>query len=205
MTVRLALAAAVLATVSCSNTKVARQWADPGLKEAAYRKTLVIVLGTASVNRRETAEDHVVAALGRDGANALRSWDILSAEAIADRAQLARVVEAQGADAILALRVVTALSSEHVTSGREEWVPVGTGMDYYGYVTTSVALYRKPDVTTVRTFVVETTLWDVASRKLVWSAESDTSTASDTITTGEVTDDFAKVVAKRVAPYLRRR
>lgn len=202
---RLALAVAVLAASACSNTKVARQWADSSLREGAFGKTLVIVQGTATFNRRQTAEDHLVDALAKDGATAVRSWDQLPDAAAPDRAQLAQVVEGLGTDAILVVRVVSVIGDQKVSAGREQWVPTATGIDYYGYVSTEVGLYRRPDISEVRTAFVETTLWSVATRKLVWSAESDTTTASQTITTGEITDDFAKAMVKRVAPYLKRR
>ena len=200
----LAAAAALLVSVACSNTKVARQWADPGLKEGAYTKALVIVLGTP-FNRRQTAEDRIVAELRRDGVDAIRSWDILPEEAMGDRELLVRAVESQGVDAALALRVVGVKREQEVTEGREQWVPVATGTDWYGYVTTTAALTRRPEVTVVRKFLVETTLWDVASRKLVWSAQSESTTADQTLTTAQLSDEYAKAVAKRVVPYLRRR
>ncbi len=199
---RLAAALALAAVAGCSNTKVARQWADPALREGAYGKALVIVLGTP-FNRRQTAEERVVAELARGGVSARRSWDLLPQEALGDRARLAQVVESEAVDAVLALHVVSVKREVEVTEGRQQWVPVATNLDYYGYVSTTVALYRKPEITETRTFQVETTLWDVASRRLVWSAESVSTTANQTITTAELTDDYAQVVAKRVVPYLR--
>jgi hypothetical protein len=201
---RLFAAALLLAIAGCgNNTKVARQWSADGLKQGSYSKAMVLVLGLP-YNRRQTAEDRIVAAFRAEGVKAVRSWDVLPEDQLTDRDSIARAIEAQGVDALFALRVVSVARDERAYEGREQWTPVGTTLDYYGYVATTVALTRKPDEAVVRKAVVESTLWEVASRKLVWSAESESTTASQTITTAEITDDYAKPVTKLVAPYFRR-
>ena len=201
---RLATTAALLTMLACrGNTKVARQWSADGLKQGSFDKAMVLVLGVP-YNKRQTAEDHVVASLKSQGVKAVRSWDVLSEDQLLDRAAIARAVEDAGADALIGLRLVKVTRDEREYEGSEHWVPTGTTLDPYGYVATTVALTRKPDTAVVRKALIETTLWEVASKKLVWSSQSESTTASQTITTAEVTDDYAKAVTKLVAPYFRR-
>jgi hypothetical protein len=196
--------ALLLASAGCANTKVSRVWSDPALKPDRYRKVMVLAL-LPSFNRRQTVEDRIVAELGRDGVAAVRSYDALSQDQVGDREQIRAAVAASGADALLAVRLTSLEKDQQVSAGREQWVPVATGLDYYGYVTTAYGLYRKPEMSELRTFATETTLWDLASAKMVWACQSESVTANETLTTAELADDYAGVVLKKVRPYLRGR
>ena len=109
------------------------------------------------------------------------------------------------ADALLVVKLVGLDRQYEERAGREEWVPVGTGIDAFGYVVTAYGLYRKPESTELRVFSVETTLWEVASKRMVWACQSDSETANQTLTTAELADDYAGVVAKKVVPYLKKK
>jgi hypothetical protein len=197
--------ALLLAAGGCANnTKLSRVWADSALTEGRYEKVMVLVL-SPSFGRRQTAEDRIVAELVREGVTAKRSWDALPQEEVGDRERIGAAIAALGADALLAVRVASVDKATEVSAGRQQWVPVATGMDYYGYVSTTYGLYRRPEISEVLTLTTETTLWDVASRKMVWAAQSDSVTAKETITTAELADDYAKVVVKEVRPFLRHR
>jgi hypothetical protein len=196
------LAVALLACAGCANTKVNRTWADPGLKEHRYQRTMVVVVVPSSA-RRETAEDRIVAELVRQGATAVHSWDSLPHQDVGDRERIREAVTASGADALLAVRLTSSEKQSEVAAGREQWVPVATGIDAFGYVSTAYGLYRKPEMSELRTFTIETTLWDVATQRMVWACQSDSKTADQTITTAELADDYAGVVTKKVRPYLQ--
>jgi hypothetical protein len=198
------LAAALLACAACATatTKVHRTWADPGLQEHRYKRTMVLVV-VPSEARRQTAEDRIVAQLVREGAKAVRSWDSLPHQDVGERERIREAVTASGADALMAVRLTSSEKQSEVAAGREQWVPVGTGIDAFGYVSNAYGLYRKPEMSEVRTFTIETTLWDVATQRMVWACQSDSTTADQTITTAELADDYAGVVTKRVRPYLQ--
>ena len=197
-----ALALALLAAATgCSGTKISRAWADPTLEENRFRKVMVLVIA-ASHARRETAEDRIYKKLTEDGVDVVRSYDTLPDHAIADRERLREAVEASGADALLAVKITGVSQDAVVQEGREQWVPNGANADYYGYVTMSYELARKPEVYESLVVSAETTLWDVASRKMVWAAQSDSRSRSETPTTAQLTDDYADVVVKKVRPYL---
>jgi len=195
----------LLAMSACANTtKVMNVWADPALKPPPFQKVLVLVIGP-SFGKRQTAEDRIVHELTRRGAGARRSWDLLDNDAATDRERIRTAVEAAGTDAVLAVRLLSSEKETTVSQGSEQWVPVGQDLDYFGYVSTNVALYRRPEISTVRTIGLETTLWDVASRRMVWSCQTKSESAKQTITTAEVADDYAGIVAGRIEPYLRRK
>jgi hypothetical protein len=198
-----ALALALLAASGCSSgTKISRAWSDPTLEKDRFRKVMVLVMA-ASHARRETAEDRIYKKLTEDGVDVVRSYDTLPDHAIADRERIREAVEASGADALLAVKVTGVSQDAVVQEGREQWVPSDANTDYYGYVTMSYELARKPEVYESLVVSTETTLWDVASRKMVWAAQSDSRSRSETPTTAQLTDDFADVVVKKVRPYLR--
>jgi hypothetical protein len=200
---RLAAVSILLATGACATTKVEKEWADPALKPAPFQKVIVVVIGP-SFGRRQTAEDRIVHELTRRGAGARRSWDLLDNDAAADRERIRTAVEAAGADAVLAVRLLSSEKETTVSQGSEQWVPIGQSIDYFGYVSTNVALARRPEISTVRTIGLETSLWDVASRRMVWSCQTKSETAKQTITTAEIADDYASLVADRIERYLRR-
>jgi hypothetical protein len=164
----------------------------------------MVLVVVAKEPRRETAEDRIVATLSREGVAAMTSWDALTPDALGDRERLAAAVAGKGADALLVVKLASMTREEEIKQGREQWVPVGTGIDAYGYVVTAVGLYRKPDASELRVFTIETSLWDVAAKKMVWACQSDSETANQTLTTAELADDYAGVVAKRVVPYLKK-
>jgi hypothetical protein len=196
--------ALLLASSGCATTKVSRVWSDSALEEDRYQRVMVLAL-LPNFARRQTAEDRIVAELVRDGVTAVRSWDVLSQDDVADRERIRAAVAASGADSLLALRVASLDKDKEVYAGREQWVPMATGIDYYGYVTTSYGLYRKPEIAELLTVTVETTLWDLETARMVWACQSDSVSASQTVTTTELADDYAGVVTKKVRPYLRGR
>jgi hypothetical protein len=196
--------ALLLASVGCAGTKASREWSDSALTKDRYERVMVLAL-LPNFARRQTAEDRIVAELVRQGVTAVRSWDVLSQEEVAERERIAGAVAASGADALLGVRVASLERDKEVYEGREQWVPVATGIDYYGYVTTAYGLYRKPEVAELLTVTVETTLWDVGTRRMVWACQSDSVSANQTLTTTELADDYAGVVMKKVRPYLRGR
>jgi hypothetical protein len=165
----------------------------------------MVLVVVPSAARRETAEDRIVAELTRQGATAVRSWKALPHEQVGDREQIRAAVAAEGADALLAVRLTAAETQRDVAEGREQWVPTDVGIDSFGYVSTAYGLYRKPDISELRVFSVETTLWDAATTRMVWACQSDSKSADQTLTTAELADDYAGVVTKKVRPYLRRR
>jgi hypothetical protein len=196
--------ALLLGAAGCGTTKVSRVWADSGLKDERYQRVMVLVLA-ASEARRETAEDRIVAELGRGGVQAIRSWEKLSDADLTSRERLGEAVTSAGVDSLLVVRVKQVDKDVEVHQGRESWVPVATGSDYYGYVSTSYGLYRKQEITELLQVTTETTLWDVATRKMVWACQSDSESANETLTTAELADDYAKAVTKKVEPYFRRK
>lgn len=196
--------ALLLACAGCATTQVSRTWSDPELTKDRYQKTMVLVV-VPNPARRETAEDRIVAELVKHGVTAVASWDSVPDEALTDRERLGAAVAANGADALLAVRVTSTEKETLEFQGREQWVPVATGIDYYGYVSTAYGLYRKPEVSELRKFTIETTLWEVATRRMVWACQSDSESAKQTLTTAELADDYASVVTKKVRPYLRER
>jgi hypothetical protein len=196
--------ALLLASLGCANTKVSRVWSDPALTEDRYQRVMVLVV-VPNAGRRQTAEERIVAELTRQGATAVRSWDALPHEQIGERERIREAVAATGADALFAVRLTSAEMDRQVAEGREQWVPVGAGIDSFGYVSTAYGLYRKPEISELRTFTIETTLWDLATTRMVWACQSDSKSADQTLTTAELADDYAAVVTKKVRPYLRGR
>jgi hypothetical protein len=196
--------ALLLASAGCAGTKVSRVWSDPALAKDRYQRVMVLAL-LPRFERRQTAEDRIVAELTGQGVTAVRSWDVLSQEAVADRERLAAAVVASGADALLAVRVASIEREKELYVGREQWVPVATGFDYYGYVSTAYGLYRKPETAELLTLTTETTLWEAETRRMVWACQSDFQSASQTLTTAELADDYAGAVMEKVRPYLRGR
>jgi hypothetical protein len=112
-------------------------------------------------------EDVVAAQLVASGVEAVPAWQFLPNEGPADEGALTAAVTASRADGMLMVRLLG------VDTQTTFWPPMGPGprFGWYGFYS---GWYAYPQVTQTQTAVVETTLFDVRSQRIVWSAVSET-------------------------------
>jgi hypothetical protein len=171
-----------------ASVKMTSSWMDDS--KAGYKINNVLVVGISREDiTRNLWENTFVEQLGKQNIRAQAGHIVMGGQEIKpDRESILAAVRKSGVDAVLITRVV-GRESETKTSGGvvSSPAPYYMGMyDYYGYahnaVYTAPVDYRE---TTVR---LESNLYDVASEKLIWTAQS------EAVNANLVKTDYAKMI-----------
>jgi hypothetical protein len=180
---------------ACASTgdRVVKVFEDRAALDSPY--TRILVVGAhAETGTRRTFEDSVVRALASLGAEARSSLAVMDAAQNIDRESVVAAMREAGADAVLVTRVVDIETQSEIEQGqtqaelaRRNDVPLADFFRYE-YVESADAM----TVTTVRTVILETDVYDAASEKKVWSVES---TSFDKQTAYGVIDGVARAIS----------
>jgi hypothetical protein len=180
---------------ACASTgdRVVKVFEDRAALDSPY--TRILVVGAhAETGTRRTFEDSVVRALAALGAEARSSLAVMDAAQNIDRESVVAAMREAGADAVLVTRVVDIETQSEIEQGqtqaelaRRNDVPLADFFRYE-YVESADAM----TVTTVRTVILETDVYDAASEKKVWSVES---TSFDKQTAYGVIDGVARAIS----------
>jgi hypothetical protein len=161
----LVIVAGISVLAGCASTTLQSTWMDPGYRGGPFKRFLVVGLSARDVTARRVLEDVVVHKLKAGGVEALPGWQFLASNGPADEAAFTAAVAKSGADAMLMVRLIAVETQTTV------WPPMGPRFGWYGYYS---GWYAYPEVTQSQIAVVETTLFDVRSQRVVWSATSET-------------------------------
>jgi hypothetical protein len=180
---------------ACASTgdRVVKVFEDRAALDSPY--TRILVVGAhAETGTRRTFEDSVVRALAALGAEARSSLAVMDAAQNIDRESVVAAMREAGADAVLVTRVVDIETQSEIEQGqtqaelaRRNDVPLADFFRYE-YVESADAM----TVTTVRTVILETDVFDAAREKKVWSVES---TSFDKQTAYGVIDGVARAIS----------
>ncbi len=169
------LLATVVFASSCTSTKISQSWVDPDHKKS-YNDLLIIGIGNSEQNRR-AYESYFVEALMARGTEAEASYKIIKSDQKINRDTVGKAIKGMGIDGVIVTHMV-AVDEETIYRPSMNYMPVYGGgyygglYSYYPHVTTYV---QSPGYyTTHETYTLETTLYDVESEELVWSARSRT-------------------------------
>lgn len=166
-----AIIAALVVAAGCASTTLQSQWRDPGYTGGPFKKIFVIGLSARDVTARRIFEDVMVTKLMAGGVQAVPEWQHLGSDGQAPEGVVSAAVEATGADAVLMARLVAIDTRYSVTPVA---VP-GPGFGWYGpYAGWYSGWYAAPQVTQYDVVIVETSLFDTKTKRLVWSATSQT-------------------------------
>lgn len=158
------LAFAAVAALACSSTKLVSTFEDPGFSGGPFRKLMVVGLG-ASEGGRASFENAVADKLAAQGVLGVASGNVLVAAADLNRDAVRGWVEKDGYDAVLVTRLVD-------TKNETTYRPPTYG-DFYGYWGYYGSYVSSPGyVLETTTLLIESTLFDAATGKVVYSAES---------------------------------
>src|SRR6476659_1308381 len=165
------LVAVVVALAGCASTTLQSQWRDPGYTGGPFRKIFGIGLSARDVTARRIFEDVMVAKLTAVGVQAVPEWQHLPSDGPLPEGSVSAAVDGTGADAVLIARLVgidTRISVSPVAGP-------GPGFGWYGpYAGWYSGWYAAPQVTQYDVVIVETSLFDTKTKRLVWSATSQT-------------------------------
>ncbi len=186
----MATALAMLALVGCAATTLRDSWIDPDFRGGPFRKVLVVAVHPNATESR-VFEDLFAQQVSTTGAQAIAGWRAIPQDAKVEEQVWNAAVEASGADALVLVRL---LRIDRRTSVTTTVVPSGPVWGYgWGYYNAWVAV---PEVRQYDIATVETRVFDVRSRKLVWSGM--TETFEPTSVTKE-TPGFARVILAELA------
>jgi hypothetical protein len=171
----LALAAALL-VAACASTSIRSAWFDAGYTGGPFKKILVVgVHGTTADTR--VFEDIFAQKLKVAGVDGVPGYQVLPAGAAPGDPVWNAAVEATGADGLLAVRLLRVDTRTQVNTmivpGPMAWGPYGGWWGPYGGWW-GPGMVAMPQVTQYEVASVETNLWDVQTRRVVWAASTDT-------------------------------
>lgn len=157
-----------LGVSGCATTKMQSTWSEPGYAGGPLRKLFVMGQAMRDVTARRILEDALAARLKAAGVDAVPAWTAFATEAQVGESALSAAIAASGADGVLMVRLV---GVENQVSVWPTPVPA-PGFGWYGFYS---SWYTAPTVTVDQVAVVETTLFDVKTKRLLWSGTSETS------------------------------
>ena len=182
------------ALASCTTPgRVERLYRDTAVTEAFANILVVGVHEDGTVRRRY--ERSVAAALEDAGVIAASSLSVMQTSDEISRDTLVVAAQETGADAVMITRLLSVESRAEVEQGRSTFdasprgnVPIA---DFFRY---DYAEYQDPMViTTVRTVVLATDLYSVATENRVWSVES---TSFDKASDDAILYDVARSISR---------
>jgi len=166
------LAFAVCLTACSTPTTIESTWRDPNYPAAAPMRSLIVLARVPNEANRRTLEDTYAATLSQHGVRATPSYRVFQASH-PDRQTVRQFLDQGGYDGLLVSRFEGVRTQTTVA-------PDANFDAYYGDFWGG-GYYLETD----QYVRVETSLWDAKTRKLVWSAVSETenpSSSSDAIT-----------------------
>jgi hypothetical protein len=184
---------ALLALASaCASTSLTGAWRNPAYTGGAFHK-LLVVGATESPTDRRVFEDTFAAALRGAGVEAIASHTLIPQEGKIDETTLKSAVREHGLDGVIMTRLVRIDTQTVVTPSYVSTLPSVRYRDsLYGYYATAWPPYgMPPEAREYKSAVLETTLWNAADSKLVWTGTTSTFAPSSV---QSASADFAKVM-----------
>lgn len=196
---------AVVILQGCYSTSITASWMGDNHEAQKYKKLLVIGMST-NIVARATVEDELVYFMRLKGINAIAASSVLPP----DRAIVSEPHEVQkekliegGYDGIFAISLLEKTESTKYVQGSSAYAPAtfyggyyGSFYSYYPYMYSNV--YQPGYYTSSETIFLNTSLFDVDSGNLLWSAQSETTDPSSL-------DNFANSYAKSMVAHLLKR
>lgn len=160
-----------LLLVSCGGrTKLNETWKDPAFKGGPVSNILVIGV-TENERVRRTFEKKFIKALRATGARAFSSYAVLHVKGELQKEHVLAAVHKVGADAVL----ITSLVNVDETEVFYRPPPIGY-YDYYGRLY-GIVSNQNAMIGVDINVVMNTSLYDVKTEKLIWSTQADTKKA----------------------------
>lgn len=165
--IRIGLCTAVLA--ACQTTSIKSAWFDPTYAGGPMKKIDVVGAG-GSISSRRVFEDVFAQRLRTVEVEGIPGYTVIPDDARVAEAPFSAAVERSGAQGVLMVRLVGVDTKTQVYTSM---VPGGLGWGPYGAMY-GPAWYPVTEVNQYDVATVETSLYDVKTRRLVWAATTET-------------------------------
>jgi hypothetical protein len=160
---------AALFVAGCASTSIRSAWFDPTYTGGAFKRILVVGIH-GNVADRRVFEDIFAQKLRAVGVDAIPGYTVLPGDVPPGEQVGNAAVEASRADGLLAVRLLRVDTQTQVNTAIVPapmmWGPYG---GWWGPGVVAV-----PQVSQYNVASVETNLWDVRTRRVVWAATTDT-------------------------------
>jgi uncharacterized protein YceK/N-methylhydantoinase B/oxoprolinase/acetone carboxylase alpha subunit len=183
----------ILPLTGCASVSLVNSWKDQLAPKKSYRDFLVVGI-TSKWQTRQIFEEVLAAELRKKGISATASYTLTGTEEKLSRSLIEKVVQASGFDAVITARLVDLKKKSHTDVG---YTMTSRGydsyVDFYGTGAVSYATFdlSPVEVTTSKTYAMETNLFDTTTQKLVWAGTTDAVDPKGIIT---VSKEYAGVV-----------
>lgn len=168
----------LLLVASCATTRVDVLWLNPDFTRSKIDGRVLVVGMTQDPTMRRVYEDDLSGRLAARGLNVLKSYVVVEGVFGADSNKaILEAARREGATAILSSAVVGHEHIKHVTVEQPVARWRGGYDGWYGYYWPY--LYRRADVRIIERYHASTSLTDVASGSLRWTARTHTDATSD--------------------------
>ncbi len=186
---------AVLMLTSCASTRMVSNWSDIGSQQPLAKK-LLIVGAADDLKIRTLFEETLAAEFTQKGIQVVKSTDSmdgLNPDADTALAEAHR----QGIDFVLLTQVVE-------IGEKDTWVPeynpilhaYESGGNYYGML----EKFRKNRRVPEKFVKLQTRLYDAETKKVIWSAVSETTKPDSTLTATDVIESVCTIISERLQP-----
>lgn len=184
-----------LLAAGCAATRVDVQWSNPDFAARKIEGKVLVVGLTQDEAMRRVYEDELAARLTVRGLGVIRSYEIVQGAFGADgNKTILEAARRQGATAVLSSAVV---GHEHIKRVTVDDTPMRWHGAYEGWYSHYWPyLYRHTEVRITERYYASTTLIDVASGKISWTARTHTDATGNA---GRDIKEFAGVVLDTMA------
>ena len=201
--VLLALAAVYLQ--GCYSTSITASWLADTHEAQKYKKILVIGMST-NVAARATVEDELVYYMRLKGINAIAASSVLPPDRkiVSEPQEIQKQkLQENGFDGVFAISLMEKKESTKYVQGSSAYAPMsfygGYYSSFYSYYPHMYAnVYQPGYYVKSETIFLNSSLFDVDSGNLLWSAQSETTVPSSL-------DSFANSYARSMTTYLLKR
>ena len=188
------LVSTIFLLFSCANTKITQSWAEPDNKKS-YNDFLMIGIGESQQTRR-AYESYFVEELIANGTEAVASYKLIKSSEKIERDTVLKAIEGLEIDGVIITHMVAVDEETVYRSGASHSYARygGYGRSMYGYYPHVNSYVSSPGYyTTHETYTLETSLYDVVTEELVWTARSHTFSPESV---DEVIVDLTKLLIK---------
>jgi hypothetical protein len=194
----------LLSLTGCASVSMVSTWRDQAAPRKSYKNLLVVGI-TEKQQMRTVFEEVMAAELRKTGISATPSYTVTGAEPKLSRESVEKAALAAGVDAVLTAQLIdmrrkTITAGGFIMNDRGHSLAAldeaeGGSVEMFGVSGMGAVSYasfnmKSVEITTSKTAVIETRMYDTSTRKLVWSGISNAVDPAGLIT---ATEAFAGV------------
>ena len=183
----------VAALTGCATTSIRSAWFDPGYKGGPFKRILVAGI-SGNLTDRRVFEDSFSQKLKAVGVDGMPGYQYATEAARGTEAAWSAAIERSGADGLLLVQVLGVDTKTQIST---MVIPaVGWGYGGYGGWWGPPPMMAVPEVSQYEVATVETQLFDVKTKRLVWAGTTETLNPT---TVAKETPVFADVIIGQLA------